>query len=501
MGALRIAFPLASLLLAPAAFGSFFCSSESKHGGIQYEDASKVAWEILDLTFEQAPVAESFLSCTRFLESIPKSWNESVKLLPLYPVEKRVARLGLSDPLIELCAKAEGCRINPIYGIFRPGKWLESYRKPALTATLPQCSKKAFHSEDALDEEEARDLLKPADLNVGKITPLPEANLEEHLIHSLETKKPKRVFLSTMILSAHILEAVDQWALRNPGSEVWTFFSYDIQALESGFPGNYEPKARNLRLFPVFKTPDADDSYHIKGLAYDGAEKSIEILSVNLRRFREEKVADRIIELKGKDSFDSLLSILGSVLDQQCSNLPYLDCSNQLRFGLDSKRSKQIKGWIKNACSHRFTAPKPLKPVLYRGGTTSLEQQLVDWISSAKKTLEVSSHILKDARIFEALESAAERGVKVKILAGTDPHSKGGRKITDSELPITLQTREMGVTSHAKFILIDQELAIWGTGNFTKTGLSNPWEIFLATRNQEFMSALLGYLAQYQSNP
>ena len=500
MGSLRLALPLASILLAPAAFGSFFCSSESKHGGIQYEDASKVAWELLDLTFEQSPVAESYLSCTRFLESIPKSWNESVKLLPLYPVEKRVARLGLSDPLIELCVKTEGCRINPIYGIFRPGKWLESYRKPALTDALPQCSKKPFRSEDALDEEGSEVRLEPADLEIGKVTSLPEANLEEHLIHSLETKKPKRVFLSTMILSLHILEAVDQWALKNPKTEIWAFFSHNIQALETGFPSAYQPKAPNLRLFPVFKTPDADDSYHIKGLAYEGTEKSVEILSVNLRRFREEKVADRVIELKGENAYSSFVSILDSVLDQQCSNLRYLDCSNQLRFGLDSERSKKVKGWIQNACAHRFTPPKPLRPVLYRGGGTSLEEQLVDWISSAKKTIEVSSHILKNTRIFQALESAAEKGVKVQILAGTDLHSKGGRNITASELPITLQTREMGVTSHAKFILIDRELAVWGTGNFTKTGLSNPWEIFLATRNQAFLSVLSSYLAEYQSN-
>ena len=481
------------------ATADYFCSSENQYGGIQYSDDSGAVWEVLDLRFDETRILGGYLACTRFLREIPKEWNRTTNLLSLYPRSENVARLGPGDPLIELCLKTPGCRLNPVFGLFRPMATARSFTKSSLTREMPQCHEKTRRTEDEWGAQKPELAIHPVSFDLGRVVSIPEQSLEESIIHEIRIKRPKKILISTMILSPHILGEVDQWMVRHPDAEAWVFFSYNMQALEAGFPENFQVQSKRIHLFPVFQTPEAEDSYHIKGMALEGADQSLWLYSVNLRRFREEKLVDRIFELKGPHPYQSFARILETVLNQQCRERHYAACTSELRFGVNSENGKRIANWIEESCAHPIpvqnrVAQQPAN-LLFRGGVSSIEDQIIEWIQNSKKTIRVSSHILNDSDISAALIQASKRGVGIDILVGTESEGKWAL-YQDEHFKIHYRTRETGRISHAKFMLFDDDLAVWGTGNFTRTAMDNPWELFLATKESRFLKMLMDYFEQ-----
>jgi hypothetical protein len=479
-------------LFSMNAQADYFCSSENQYGGIQYADAAGTVWEVLDLHFDETRILGGYLACTRFLREIPKEWNQAPRLLYLYPKSEQVARLAPGDPLIELCLKTPGCRLNPVFGLFRPIATIRSFMKPSLTRQMPECKEKTRRTEDEWNSQKPDSAIHPVSFDLGGVVSIPEQSLEESILHEIKTKNPKRILMSTMILSSHILGEVDRWMVSHPESEAWIFFSYNMQALESGFPENFQLQSKRIHLFPVFQTPTAEDSYHIKGMALEGADQSLWLYSVNLRRFREEKLVDRIFELKGKVPFDSFAEILDSVWTQQCRERRYSACTGELRFGIKSENGERIEHWLDESCAHPLQSKVASQPLLFRGGVSSIEDQIIGWIQGAKKEIRVSSHILNDSEISEELVRASRRGVEIEILVGTDSDGKWALH-GNEHFKIYFRTRETGGIAHAKFMVFDRELAIWGTGNFTRTAMDNPWELFLATKEPPFLKMLADY--------
>ncbi|NDG85639.1 MAG: hypothetical protein EBX52_11480 [Proteobacteria bacterium] len=476
----------------------YFCSSESRFGGIQYSDASGTVLEVLDLQFDETRILGGYLACTRLIEQMPKEWNRTTTLVYLYPKSEQVVRLGPGDPLIDLCLQTPGCRLNPLFALFRPLATAKSILKPSLTRELPQCQEKPRRTEDDLGRSTPESAIRPVTVAPGRVIELPENNLEQEILGEIRSKEPSRILISTMILSAHILGEIDQWMVEHPEAEAWIFFSYTMQALEAGFPENFILKSKRIHLLPVFPTPDAEDSFHIKGMALEGKERGLWLYSVNLRRFREEKLIDRIFELKGGVAFDSFAKILESVLVQQCQGRRYAACTSELRFGAGTPRGKRIAGWVDDACAHPFPSPRTDEPLLFRGGVSSVENQILDWIKGAKKSIRVSSHILNDSPVSAELVRAKSRGVSIEILVGTESDGKWVEQ-EGAGFRVHYRTRETGGISHAKFMIFDDELAVWGTGNFTRTAMDNPWEIFLASRDPGFTGMLLGYFDKVKS--
>jgi len=452
---------------------------------------------VLDIRFDQQRFFDSYLSCMRFVESLPKDSYRTSRLYPLRPRENHVARLSISDPMIERCVVTPGCRLNPIYGLFRPLGLVRSYLKSSPLEKMPECSISESGSEVKKGATGELPIQENARLDLGKTVAVPEADMSDWLIGELDSKKPKRIFISTMILSASITKRVDQWLRSHPGTEAWVYFSYNMQSLTEEFPNDLSDLSQALHLVPVFQTPDHDDSFHIKGVALEGGSKSTWIFSVNLRRFREEKVADRLIELKGDEPFASFVGILHSVLNDQCRSIKKLECSNELRFGAASPKAALIRSWVSSNCESIPGLKTTDSGMFSRGGGERVQDRILSGILSAKKTIEVASHILNDSKVTDALLGAADRGVRVRILIGTQPEFNHWLKRPSENLSWTRKAHQDGVVSHAKFMVIDREQLIWATGNFTATSLSNPWEIYLFTRSRDLIATLEAYFDAY----
>jgi|GEM_PF-3743052 len=488
---------LSFFLWFPNSWAAFTCRAENAHQGLSYLDGEGQVWDVLDIRFDQQRFFDSYLSCMRFVESLPKDSYLTSRLYPLRPRENHVARLSISDPMIERCVVTPGCRLNPIYGLFRPLGLIRSYLKSSPLEKMPECSiaDPASGMEAGVSEETP--IQENAQLEIGKTVAIPETDMSDWLLRELDSKKPKRIFISTMLLSAAITQRVDQWLRAHPGSEAWVYFSYNMQSLLPEFPNDLSGLSPALHLVPVFQTPNASDSFHIKGVALEGRSKSTWIFTVNLRRFREEKVADRLIELKGDQAFSSFTGILRAVLNEQCPSIAQLECSNELRFGAASPKAALIRSWVKSSCQGGPEIKTTGTGIFVRGGGERVQNRILLAIDSAKKTIEVASHILNDSKVTDALLEAADRGVRVRILIGTEPEFNLWLKRAGENLSWTRKAHQDGVISHAKFMVIDREQLIWATGNFTATSLSNPWEICLFTRGRDLIAKLEAYFDAY----
>jgi hypothetical protein len=479
---------------------AYFCSAEAKRGGIQYSDAEGVQWEVANLRYEKTPFLGSYLACAQMLDRVDRQINTSTSLIKLYPIEEQMARFRSRDPMVDLCLDSPACRLDPLQSWFMPGMLWKSWHREDLFARHPHCRDSLRKTAPVGDEfeEESEQRMKDQVLQVGQIWTIPDQPLVERLFQQIEKNRPDRILMTSMIFSKSVLRRIDDWLLKHPGTEAWIFFAYNLHVMEGGFPDAYRPRSKGLYLVPVFQTPEAEDSYHIKGVGFRGRKTGIHLMTVNIRRFREEKVADVVTELTGQDSYRSLEALLANVLDQQCENRKYLDCSNLLRYAETDSRARLISSWVDRACADRKKLTSSEKQDLFvRGGDGVVEATILEEISRARSTIDVASHVLNRSKVSDALLEAVGRGVKVRILVGTPIQDEAFQKSLEKQVQLKFQTRKERVTAHAKFVLIDGSQVIWGTGNLTKTSLLNPWEIFIRTRNLQFISALSSYFDRY----
>lgn len=109
---------------------------------------------------------------------------------------------------------------------------------------------------------------------------------------------------------------------------------------------------------------------------------------------------------------------------------------------------------------------------------------LVRAIDRAQRSVFLEIYILSDARIMHALERAAAQGVAVYVLL--EPHPYG---LATQPLSIAQRLRSAGihvrwsrpgfVYTHAKFLVLDDALAIVSTANFSRSAFTRNREILL----------------------
>jgi hypothetical protein len=494
---------LSCLLVSSPAEAGYFCSAEAKRGGIQYSDAEGVQWEVANLRFEKTPFLGSYLSCAQMLDRVDERINTTTSLIKLYPVEERMARFRTRDPVVDLCLDSPACALDPLQSWFLPRLLWKSMSRPDVFRNHPHCRNPLRTVRDPEEEQdvESGKRMKEQTFQIGQIWNIPEESLVQKIFDQIDKKKPDRILMTSMIFSKSILKRIDEWLLKHPGKEAWIFFAYNLHVMESGFPEAYVPRSPGLYLVPVFQTPEAEDSYHIKGFGWSGRESGVHLMTVNIRRFREEKVADVVTELKGQDSFRSFEALLGRVLEQQCLSRNYLACSNLLRYPEGDRRAGTISAWVDRACQDRKKWVLAGNQDLFsRGGDGVVETTILEEISRARVSIDVASHVFNRSKVSDALLEAIARGVKVRVLVGTPIEDESFQKSLEKHGVLKLQTRKEGVTAHAKFVLVDGEQAIWGTGNLTKTSLLNPWEVFVRTKDPVFVKALTAYFNRFHSS-
>jgi phosphatidylserine/phosphatidylglycerophosphate/cardiolipin synthase-like enzyme len=117
-----------------------------------------------------------------------------------------------------------------------------------------------------------------------------------------------------------------------------------------------------------------------------------------------------------------------------------------------------------------FTTPRyPDKPEYHRGG---LDEQLVAFINSATKTLDLADYDFDLENVANALAQAAGRGVRVRMVTDTDTITNDDPKIQKAfgilkQAAIPIVDDQRPAIMHNKFVVVDGA-AVWtGSWNFT----------------------------------
>jgi phosphatidylserine/phosphatidylglycerophosphate/cardiolipin synthase-like enzyme len=118
-----------------------------------------------------------------------------------------------------------------------------------------------------------------------------------------------------------------------------------------------------------------------------------------------------------------------------------------------------------------FTTPKyPDKPEYHHGG---IDEQLVAFINTAAKTIDLADYDFDLENVANALAEAAGRGVRVRMVTDTDTLTNDDPKIQKAfgilkkaKIPIVDDKRP--AIMHNKFVVVD-DAAVWtGSWNFTE---------------------------------
>jgi len=117
-----------------------------------------------------------------------------------------------------------------------------------------------------------------------------------------------------------------------------------------------------------------------------------------------------------------------------------------------------------------FTTPRyPDKPDYHQGG---LDTQLVAFINSAQKTIDIAIYDFDLENVANALAEAAGRGVRVRMVTDSDTLTNENSKVQKAfdilkQAKIPIVDDQRGPIMHNKFVIVDGR-AVWtGSWNFT----------------------------------
>jgi cardiolipin synthase len=119
---------------------------------------------------------------------------------------------------------------------------------------------------------------------------------------------------------------------------------------------------------------------------------------------------------------------------------------------------------------------------------TNAREQLLALVDSARVSLDLYAEVLRDPQLLDALGSAAERGVRVRII--TSPSADFGAEmdaLTASGIDIRLSS---SLYIHAKLIVADGERAFVGSQNLSATSLDQNRELGIVVDDPVNLSRL-----------
>jgi phosphatidylserine/phosphatidylglycerophosphate/cardiolipin synthase-like enzyme len=127
-------------------------------------------------------------------------------------------------------------------------------------------------------------------------------------------------------------------------------------------------------------------------------------------------------------------------------------------------------------------------------------QKLLTIINNAKKELHIYAQSVTDKKIIAALDRAAARGVDVTIITN---HDRGNASPLAALTTIHNNVKIISSTPyyiHAKIFIIDNQIAVIGSINLTKSSLDQNRELAIITRDAEIIKQLQATFAS-DSNP
>ncbi|MEJ5284024.1 MAG: phospholipase D-like domain-containing protein [Brevinematales bacterium] len=100
---------------------------------------------------------------------------------------------------------------------------------------------------------------------------------------------------------------------------------------------------------------------------------------------------------------------------------------------------------------------------------TKIQDKIAEKIFNAKKSVDICIYELSEPTIYNSIIEASRKGIKVRFVGDIDNvNYEGYIALSNARVPMVLGNYDK--IMHNKFILIDDELLITGSANFTTTG-------------------------------
>lgn len=124
-------------------------------------------------------------------------------------------------------------------------------------------------------------------------------------------------------------------------------------------------------------------------------------------------------------------------------------------------------------------------------------RQLLDLLVSARETIDISIFTISDDRLANAIVNAHKRGIQIRLITDNDKAQDQGSDIyylIDQGLNIRMDKTENHM--HHKFAIIDKNVLVNGSFNWTRSATEYNQENILVTNEQKLVAA---YLAEFES--
>jgi len=117
-------------------------------------------------------------------------------------------------------------------------------------------------------------------------------------------------------------------------------------------------------------------------------------------------------------------------------------------------------------------------------------ERFLSYLKSASKTLDICVFTITDDRISSAIEDAHRSGIKVRIITDDECMTQNGsdiKRLASEGIPT--KTDHSKAHMHHKFAVLDGQLLVNGSFNWTRQASIENCENVMITNNKDFVSA------------
>jgi hypothetical protein len=472
---MKFLFIILTIFFTPQAFSKdhkLFCHGDGLRSTLFYWD-TKISFEFVDIEFVGPEYLESYLACTNFLSSIShQDRNRKIVYAPLInSFRKNFVRFADDEKSLfyHLCQEDKTCRVKFPYSLLRPGIFLDQI----------------FNKRDILSCEDDRPLLKPSafkfpdHISSIKFWELPKIDLIKEFWKAANAQSHDKIVISAMTFSLDFLNAL-KIKYQKSATMVYVLASFNMMSMDDRITKTLANMPPNIIFLPIFQNSQEPFSHHQKGAVLIKQDKATVIWnSSNFRKYETNKLVDLGMTI---DDFQ-----WGTILSDgwmktaalSCSETKAMNCNLQARFSNSPEILKFWQTTTEKSCSNLSLLDKSI-PIV-----KSSQDLILELIANSKKSIHVHTHILGDSLILRSLKEAHARGIDVKIVGGKVSKFRPEY----NWIRFNSSNREY----HAKFIIFDEKIFFWGTGNITKTSFSNRREDAFYGSHPEVLNKLKNY--------
>ncbi|HOY32230.1 MAG TPA: phospholipase D-like domain-containing protein [Bacteroidales bacterium] len=159
----------------------------------------------------------------------------------------------------------------------------------------------------------------------------------------------------------------------------------------------------------------------------------------------------------------------------------------------------KVLSWLEESLKLLERVREPVaaaKPEVYFSPGEGCRKRIRQAILDAKKTLDICVFTISDNFISEALMSAQNNGIHIRIITDDDKCYDEGSDIHRlSETNISIRTDNRPALMHNKFVVIDKVRTITGSYNWTRTAAMENGENIVVLSDTDVANA---YLATFE---